>query len=222
MVRKREQMYLLTSRQPWGIIDVALLDLGVQLRHTLVVKGYLATDQDIENDAKAPDIYFGTCVLLGLQQLWCGKIQAATKRREQALWREEIAQPEINDLDIPRLTDENILDLQISVHDTIPVAVVQGTCNLTGELARLLLLETAVRDDVVKHLSAVHVFEEHVPVVVGPDHIAHATNIRMVQKANNGSLPCGSDFFGSLCPVAVGLAVVLVRGLSRHDFDGDL
>jgi len=201
---------------------MALFDLGVQLRHALIVEGHLTTHQHIEDDAKAPDIDLGPRVLLGLQQLGGGKVQAATECLEQALRREEVAQTKINDLDITRLTDQDILDLQVSVDDAVAVAVVQGTRNLAGELAGLLLLQSTVRDDIVEHLSSIYILEQHVPVVVGSNDISHATDIRMVQEANNGGLPCCSDLLRMVCALAVGLAVVLVRRQSGDDLDGDL
>lgn len=39
-------------------------------------------------------------------------------------WRKEIAQPEINDLDISRLADQNVLNLEISMNDAVPMTVV--------------------------------------------------------------------------------------------------
>ena len=213
---------MLTRRKPWWVVDMAFFDLGVQLRHTLVVKGDFTTHQDIEDDAKTPYIHLGPRVLFGLQQLGGGKIQAATERLEQALWREQVAQPKVDDLDISRLADEYVFDLQVSVDDAVAVAIIQCTCDLTGEFAGLLLFEAAMGDDVVEHLTAVDVFEEHVPVVVGPNHVTHAADIRMVQEADDGSLPCCSYLLRMVGPLAVGLAVVLVRGLSRNDLDGDL
>lgn len=160
---------------------MALLNLCMQLWHTLVVKGNLSTHQNIEDDSKAPDVDLWTGVLFGLQQLWSRKVQAAAKGLKQALGRKKVAQSEIDNLNIARLTDEYVLDLQVPVHDTVSVAVVQGTRDLASELASLLLLETAVRNDIIQHLPAIHVFEQHVPMVVCPNHIAHAADVRVVQ-----------------------------------------
>jgi hypothetical protein len=67
------------------------------------------------------------------------------------------------------------------VHDAVSVAVVQGTRDLASEFARLLLLEAPVRNDVVQHLPAIHVFEKHVPMVVCPNDVAHAADVGVVQ-----------------------------------------
>jgi hypothetical protein len=46
---------------------MALLDLCMQLRHALVVEWDFSTNQDVQYDAKTPDIDFGTSVLFSLE-----------------------------------------------------------------------------------------------------------------------------------------------------------
>ena len=48
-----------------------------------------------------------------------------------ATGREEVAEAEVDDFDIPSLADKDVLDLQIAVHDAVPMAVVQGACDLS-------------------------------------------------------------------------------------------
>nr|GFD58079.1 hypothetical protein [Tanacetum cinerariifolium] len=79
----------LTITQPRWIFDNALFDLGVQLRHALIVEGHLAAHQNVEDDAEAPHVDLGTRVLLRLQQLWSGKVEASAKRLESTLGGEE-------------------------------------------------------------------------------------------------------------------------------------
>ena len=59
-------------------------------------------------------------------------------------------------------------------------------------------------------------------MIICPDNISHATDIRMVQKAHNGTLSCSSDLLGMVGSLAIGLAMVLVGRLSRYYFDGNL
>ena len=47
-------------------------------------------------------------------------------------------------------------------------------------------------DDVVEHLAAVDILEEHVPVVVGPHDVSHATDVRMIEEGDNGRLSGGA------------------------------
>lgn len=201
---------------------MTLLDLCVQLWHTLVVERYLATHQDVENDAKAPHVHFWSCVLFGLQKLRSSKVETATKRFELVSGREQIAEAKIDNLNVASLADEDVLDLEVSMDDAVSVAVVERAGNLAGELAGLLLLETAVRDDIVEHLASIDKLKQHVPVVVCAHDISHATDVGVVEQADNGGFSGGSNLFGVVCSFAVGGALVLVLRLSRDDLNGDL
>ena len=59
---------------------MALLDLGVKLRHALVVERQLAADEDVQYNAETPDINLGASILLSLEQFWGGKVQTSTER----------------------------------------------------------------------------------------------------------------------------------------------
>lgn len=67
-----------------------------------------------------------------------------------------------------------------------------------------------MRNDVVEHLATIDIFEEHVPVIIGADNITHATDVRMVDQGDNGSLSCCADFFGVVCSFSVLSGAVLV------------
>ena len=60
--------------KPRRVVHDTLLDLGVQLRHALVVKGHLSASQDKQHNAKAPDIDLGPGVGFCLQQLRRGEV----------------------------------------------------------------------------------------------------------------------------------------------------
>lgn len=74
-------------------------------------------------------------------------------------WREQIAQSEVDDLNVSCLADENILNLEVSVDNAVPVAVVKSTSNLTTKLSGLLLFQLSMGDDVVEHLPAIHILK---------------------------------------------------------------
>jgi hypothetical protein len=199
-----------------------LLDLCMQLRHALVVKRHFTTHQDIQDNAETPHVDLGPSVLLCLEQLWRSKVQTSAEGLQLAPRREQVAQTEIDNLDVARLADEDILNLQVAVDDAVAVAVVERTGNLAGELASLLLLETAMGDDVVEHLAAIHKLEQHVPVVVCPHDVFHAADVGVVEQADNGGFTGSPDFLGVVCSLAVGGALVLVCRLSGDDLDGHL
>lgn len=59
---------------------MALLDLGVKLRHALVIERHLSADEDVQYNAETPDINLGASILLSLEQFWGGKVQTSTER----------------------------------------------------------------------------------------------------------------------------------------------
>lgn len=187
-----------------------LLDLCMQLWHALVVKWHLSTDQDIENDTKTPDVYFRPCVLFGLEELGGGKVQTTAECLELVPRREEVAKPKINNFNVPSLADKNVLDLEVTVDDAVSVAVVERAGDLAGELAGLLLLEAAMRDDVVEHLASIDKLEQHVPVVVCAHNISHAADVGVVEQADDGGFSGGSHLLGVVCSFAVGGTLMLV------------
>lgn len=68
------------------------------------------------------------------------------------------------------------------------MAVFEGAADLPRELAGRALAEPAVADDIVEHLATRDVLKDHV-VVVGVDHhLGHATDERMMEEKDNGSL----------------------------------
>jgi len=80
------------------------------------------------------------------------------------------------------------------MHDAVTMTVVQRTGDLASEFSGLLLLQFAMRDDVVKHLTTIHVFKEHIPMVGSAHNIIHATDIWMIEKRYNSRFPRGTNF----------------------------
>lgn len=118
-------------------------------RHALIVEGDLPADQNIQDNTKAPHINLRPGVCPGLEELRRGKVQATTEGLEVATGREQVAQAEVDDLDVTDLANKDVFDLEVAVNNTVPVAVVEGTGDLTAELASLFLLELSMGDDVV-------------------------------------------------------------------------
>jgi hypothetical protein len=85
-VRKMYRWTTRTGAKVLGIFYKSTFDFGVQRRHALIVEGYLATHEDVENHTKAPNINVGTHVWPPLKELWSWEIRRATKRRQKALW----------------------------------------------------------------------------------------------------------------------------------------
>lgn len=58
---------------------MALLDLGMQLWHALVIKWHFAANQHVQHDSETPYVDLWARVLSGLQQLRGRKVQAPTE-----------------------------------------------------------------------------------------------------------------------------------------------
>ena len=96
--------------------------------------------------------------------------------------RVEVGQAKVDDLDIAGMRNENILDLQVPMYDAIPMTILQRRADLPRELPRHAFSKSSMRDDVIEHLSAVDVLEDHVVVVRVDDQLAHAADVRVVEQ----------------------------------------
>lgn len=63
-------------------------------------------------------------------------------------------------------------------------------------------------DDVVEHLAAVDVLEEHVVVVLMDDHLAHAADVRMVQQHRQRRLAQRADLLRGILGRLLGRRLV--------------
>ena len=79
----------------------------------LVVKRNLAADKDVEDDTKAPYVDLWTGVRFRVEKFWGGEIQRTAKRCQVGCRIVEIGKSEINNFDVTRLGDENVLDFQV-------------------------------------------------------------------------------------------------------------
>jgi hypothetical protein len=79
----------------------------------LVVKWNFATNEDIQYHTKTPNIDLWTRVDLGIKQLGCSEVKGTTESGEVAHWVVEVGKSKIDDLDVARLRDKDVLNLEI-------------------------------------------------------------------------------------------------------------
>ena len=96
--------------------------------------------------------------------------------------------------------------------DAISMQIIQSTCDLPTKLSGLLLFELAVRDDVVEHLAAVDVFEKHIPMVVGTNHIVKGADVGVIQEGADSRFTGSSDFLGLIGAFLVSTRLVAIVG----------
>ena len=96
----------------------------------------------------------------------------------------QVGKAKVDNLDVPGLGDEDILDLEIAMYDVVLVAILEHAPDLTHKLPRDIFPWATVADDIVQHLTTIDVFENHVVVVLMDDHLElpHATDVGVVEK----------------------------------------
>lgn len=64
-------------------------------------------------------------------------------------------------------------------------------------------------DDIVEHLATIDILEDHVVVVLVNNHLAHATDVGVVEKHRQGGLPERADLLRGIlgCLFGGGLRV---------------
>lgn len=83
-----------------------------------------------------------------------------------------------------------------SVYNIIFMAIFQGAANLAGKLPRDTFPKASMAYDVIKHLAAAHVFEDHIVVMLVNDHLSHATDVRVVKEHAERGLPNSPHLLG--------------------------
>jgi hypothetical protein len=77
--------------------------------------------------------------------------------------------------------EEQVLQLEVAVDDLLLMRVPYARDELSEELARVLLLEIAMGEDVVKELAARGVFEDDADILVRLDNVVQTDNIRVFE-----------------------------------------
>ena len=118
------------------------------------------------------------------------------------------------------------------MNDVIEMTIFQSTSNLPRKLSRDTFTQTTVTDDVVQHLTAIDILENHIIVMLMDYHFSHATYVGMIKKHGERSFAKSSDLFrgifGSLarCGVGVDARAIHCRGWvwvnSREYFNSQL
>ena len=80
------------------------------------------------------------------------------------------------------------------MNDVVFVAVLEGATNLSCKFPGDAFAEAAVGNDVVKHLTAIYKFEDHVVIGGLDDEFAHAADVWMEEEHREGGLTDGADF----------------------------
>ena len=78
--------------------------------------------------------------------------------------------------------------------DIVHVTVFKCRTDLPGKLSCYSFAQPTVADDEVEHLTAIHVLEHHVIVMLVNDHLTHTADVWVVEEKGECGLAEGADF----------------------------
>ena len=99
-----------------------------------------------------------------------------------AQWIVHVGKANVDDLDVPGLGDEDVLEGKVTVYDIVLVTVSERAPYLSRELPCYTFLQAAMADDVVQQLTAVNVFENYLVVVLMDDRPPHTADVGAEEK----------------------------------------
>ena len=99
--------------------------------------------------------------------LGCRIGRTATKRVQLIARRKLIAKPEIGDLYVHITIEQQILGLQIAMHDMLLVQILHGRHDLPKFGTRLLLLHSAMCDQIVEDFAPAGILHDQVESLLG-------------------------------------------------------
>lgn len=115
------------------------------------------------------------------------------------------------------------------MYDAVSMTIVQCTSDLTRKFTCHSFSQPSVADDVVQHLPTVDIFEHHIVMVLVHDHLAHATNVGMMQEHRQRGFAQSPDLLGCIlrglfrCSLRTcGAGVGKARVYSGKNFDSKL
>eukprot|EP00968_Pinguiococcus_pyrenoidosus_P008168 scaffold576_cov260-Pinguiococcus_pyrenoidosus.AAC.32 len=139
----------------------AALDLPKQVGNRLVVEWERPAEQCVQDDATAPDIHLGARVEIAGDDLRGRVVRGPARGAQKLSVLHEVAEAEVGDLDVVVRIEQQVLRLEVPMHDVVKVAVLHATDDLLHELSRLVRLQTALGNNVVEKLPARHVLHHN-------------------------------------------------------------
>ena len=127
------------------VLEVPAPDLLKQLGLVLGAEGVVALQQDVEEDAERPHVGVdGTVVQLG--DYFGGHVGGRAAEGVDGAGRDGLeAEAEVDEFELPVAVEQDVLGLDVAVHDVALVQVPQRLCDGAEELLGLLLLEAVLR-----------------------------------------------------------------------------
>mmetsp|Transcript_22328 Transcript_22328/g.72433 ORF Transcript_22328/g.72433 Transcript_22328/m.72433 type:complete len:255 (-) Transcript_22328:2073-2837(-) len=160
-----------------GVVDARdALEDGFLVRPVGVVhKGSVPDAHLVDEDAERPVVDEIVVPLPGDDLRSHVLRRAAHGEGAVAVVREMFGEAHVDNLDVSRVVDHEVLRLQIAVHDPLAVHVEEPAEHARRDKFAVVLLEAApVRAKIIEQLAALHKLEEHVDVVRAAKGAHHA------------------------------------------------
>ena len=127
------------------VLEVALADLLEQLALALCAEWVVALQDHEEEDAEAPQVGVDGHVVPFGDDFW-GHVGGRAAEGVDGAGRDGLeAEAEVDELELPVAVEQDVLGLDVAVHDVALVQVPQRLCDGAEELLGLLLLEAVLR-----------------------------------------------------------------------------
>jgi len=139
--------------EPFGHLKLAAQDLLVQLGSRLVFEGQVARDHGEQNDTAGPDVHARAIVLQAVDHFRRRVTGRSARCLQHLVLLVGVAEAEIDQSNVFLVVQQQVLRLQISVHDAELVQILDSTNDLLEELAGFCLLKLLLLDDVVEELA---------------------------------------------------------------------
>ena len=191
-------------------VEVAGLNFLEQGGDEIVIKGEAADQKNIENDAAAPDVDFGTSIQLAGDDLGCSIVGTTTARLQKVSVRHDVTEAKVGNFDVVVLVQEQILWLEITMDNLVAMTVLYRADDLLEHLPGFLLVQTTMLDDVVKQLHW-GILQDHDDVLLVHDDGVELDDVWMSQELQVLNFPFHSSRH-----------VATDQLPSRNDLHGDL
>eukprot|EP00429_Kryptoperidinium_foliaceum_P018166 CAMPEP_0176041802 /NCGR_PEP_ID=MMETSP0120_2-20121206/20739_1 /TAXON_ID=160619 /ORGANISM="Kryptoperidinium foliaceum, Strain CCMP 1326" /LENGTH=312 /DNA_ID=CAMNT_0017375211 /DNA_START=436 /DNA_END=1371 /DNA_ORIENTATION=+ len=154
-------------------------DLFVEVRGVLVLKREIAADHREQDHTAAPQIAHLGDVLMPRNHFGRSIARRAACGAQPLAIAEQVAQAEVDDLDPVILVQEQVLGLQVPVHDVHGVDLLDTGYDLVEEATRLRLLDAPVRNDVIEQLVPGRVLHDQVQLAARLNNLEQLDDVWM-------------------------------------------